>query len=139
MRCPLHGACPPEEQNNLNKAEQDKKNAAGSINEAWSRKANFPTKQLQHEYKHASDFGIKGNWSKVNGAVFKQAVQNFMRGPVVRRIRGTYRGNPAIFFYDDATKRVVYLHPNGDFWGAYGNLTPKQAFYLSRDAKFGGG
>jgi hypothetical protein len=31
---------------------------------------------LQHEWKHASDFGINGKWNRANGDLYEKAIQN---------------------------------------------------------------
>jgi hypothetical protein len=137
---PAREGCGSDEQNNLNKAEKDKKNADQAINDAWSKKVSFTQKQLQHEFNKADKgFDIKGNWNKANGAAYEKAIRDFIKKPGIRRFRGTYRGQPALFFYDDATKKVVYLHPDGGFWGVQIQLKGTKLLYLTRDAKLGGG
>jgi RHS repeat-associated protein len=34
------------------------------------------TQKLQHEWKHASDFGIDGKWNRANGDLYEKAIQN---------------------------------------------------------------
>lgn len=136
---PVRDGCGEQEQNNLNKAEQDKKDAHQAINDAWSRKATFPDKSLQHELKHAPDFGVKkGNWNKAMREQFTGKLREFMRRPGVTHFRGTYHNQPVIFFYEKSTHRAIFLRPNGEFWGGW-KLSPKQEFHLTRDHKLGGG
>jgi Pretoxin HINT domain/Colicin D len=68
----------------------------------------FPLKKLQHEYKHAPDFGVNGDWNKVNGEAFKLALEDHMaNAPVV--MEGTYRG----------TQQVThYYNPSTNLWSA---------------------
>jgi len=38
----------------------------------------FTTKKLQHEFKHAPDYGITGNWNNTNKAAFENSIKNQM-------------------------------------------------------------
>jgi len=38
----------------------------------------FTERQLQKKFKHASDFGVTGNYSPTNAAKFQTAIENFI-------------------------------------------------------------
>lgn len=50
-------------------------------------------KKLQHEFKHAPDFGVTGNWNKQTGKTFHDAIQAHVGRTDIQKIAGTYRGN----------------------------------------------
>jgi len=49
---------------------------------------------LQKKFKHASEFGVSGNYSPVNAAKFQQAIKKHVADSTTKVIRGTYRGQP---------------------------------------------
>ena len=90
----------------------------------------YSTSQLQHEFKHAADFGIFGNWNKANGEAFRIAISDHISDPATLVIQGTYRGQPATFYYNTNTGNVVFAKPDGSFWGGW-KLSPPQIKYLT--------
>jgi hypothetical protein len=86
---------------------------------------NFPQSKLQHEFKHAPDFGVNGNWNSQNGQAFEQALQTHIDNAPVQ-IPGTFRGNiPVTHFYDPATNNWVAVDPSDNFVAGW-NLGPNQ-------------
>jgi hypothetical protein len=62
-------------------------------------------KQLQAKFKHATDFGVSGNYSKVNAAEFSRAVHQHINSSGVRAIEGTYHKQP-VTHYRNRCERV---------------------------------
>jgi hypothetical protein len=84
---------------------------------------------LQHEYKHAPDFGVDGNWNKANGDAFKKAIQDHIDNAPVK-IEGTYRGTqPVTHYYDPSTQRWASVDADGQLVAAW-KLSIAQAEYL---------
>ena len=79
----------------------------------------FTTKKLQHEFKHASDYGITGNWNNINKAAFENAIKNQINS-VKNPISGTYRGNTEVYhFYDAKTGLNIMIDKSGNFVGGW--------------------
>jgi hypothetical protein len=90
----------------------------------------FTTPQLQHEFKHAGDFGIQGNWNSANGALFQSAIGQHIADPMTLVIAGTYRGQAAPHYFNPQTGNNVFVRPDGSFWGAW-RLGPAQIHNIS--------
>ncbi|AKB28470.1 hypothetical protein MSSIT_1751 [Methanosarcina siciliae T4/M] len=75
--------------------------------------------KLQHEWKHASDFGIKGNWNKANGDLYEKAIQNhIITAPEV--YKSTYRQNQDVYVYLNKETGVgVYTDLSGNYIGGW--------------------
>lgn len=85
----------------------------------------FPRPQLQHEFRHAPDFGITGSQSNRTLAQFQQAIMAHMEA-VPRGIPGKFRQTvEVVHFTDPRTGLNVMLRPNGEFFGAW-KLNPLQ-------------
>lgn len=76
---------------------------------------NTTVKQLQKKFKHAVDFGIKGNYSKANGLQFNSAINQHINSPGVRAIQGTYRGSPVTHYVNPSSGLNVIVGPNNQF------------------------
>lgn len=72
-------------------------------------------RQLQSKFKHAGDFGVAGNYSKANAALFSEAINRHINAPSVLRITGTYRGERVIHYLDPATGLNVIADEAGNF------------------------
>lgn len=95
-------------------ADIDKDSQPNNASEANLPDTSFETRSLQHEYKHAGDFGITGNWNANNGELFKEAIKNHIDvAPEV--YLSTYRGNNVYVYFDPDTKLGVYVDMNGNF------------------------
>jgi RHS repeat-associated protein len=71
-------------------------------------------RQLQSKFKHASDFGVTGNYSKANAERFSEAIQRHINARGTRAISGTYRGNAVTHHVDPSTGLNV-ISRNGEF------------------------
>ncbi len=77
---------------NTNQKQKDATSANKGAGEAVKLPDNtFTTKKLQHEFKHAGDFGVKGNWNKATGEAYKNAIQNHIN-TATDIYKSTYRG-----------------------------------------------
>lgn len=85
----------------------------------------YTTSQLQHEFKHAGDFGVNGNWNKANGEAFQSAINSHISDPTTQVIQGSYRNQPATLHYNANSGNVVFTKPDGSFWGGW-KLSPAQ-------------
>src|SRR3989344_3002553 len=82
---------------------------------AKSREISFSERQLQSKYKHASDFGIEGNYNKENAQRYKHALENFVSSKDTQVIQGTYRGEKGTHFYNEKTGRYIFRDAKGEF------------------------
>ncbi len=81
-----------------------------------SREAKFSPAQLQSKFKHAPDFGIKGNYNKGNIEKFRKTLINHINDPDVIPIRGTHRKTqPVLHFYNPNTELNVMLKTDKNF------------------------
>jgi RHS repeat-associated protein len=71
--------------------------------------------QLQAKFKHAEDFGVKGNWNKQTAQEFEEAVQQHIDDPSTQVIKGTYRGQSVIHHVNPQTGLNVMTDPSGKF------------------------
>lgn len=83
------------------------------------------SKQLQSKFKHASDFGVPGNYSPANATKFSEALNQHINSPGVQAIQGTYRGNPATHYLDPSTGVNVITDRGGTFVSGW-QLNPAQ-------------
>jgi hypothetical protein len=101
---------------------------------ASSRVLNTTARQLQAKFKHASDFGIDGNWNKLSAVKFNSAINQHVNSAGVRTIIGTYRGNPVIHYVNPSTGLNVISSSSGEFISGW-KLSPAQ---LENVLKHGG-
>lgn len=98
---------------------------------SFLRSITFDKKQVQKKFKHASDYGIKGNWSTQNGVAFESAVKRQIQS-VRHPILGTYRGNIQVYhFYDPKTGIDTMIKPDGSFYAGW-KLSKEQIASLLR-------
>lgn len=74
---------------------------------------------LQHEFKHASDFGITGNLNKSNSDLFYNTLQSHVRNKSNIVYKAKYRGEKRLFYYDSVTVNVVFTDYNNILKGAW--------------------
>jgi len=55
--------------------------------------------QIRNKYKHAGDFGVKGNPSRENFELFKDRITDHMRDPSTIIKEGTYKKNIDVMHY----------------------------------------
>jgi hypothetical protein len=69
---------------------------------------------------------------------YEQAARQFVSNPATIRVRGTYRGEPAILNYDPATRLVVVQSPSGDFVSGW-RMSSAQLQNVEQQRSLGGG
>jgi len=69
--------------------------------------------------KHASDFGLSGNWSPTRGYDVMRAVYAHMRDPATRGILAGYRGAPHYHYLNAVTGLNVVVSPTGRYVTGY--------------------
>jgi hypothetical protein len=92
------------------------------------------SKQLQAKFKHASDFGVVGNYNKANAGKFTSAINQHINSVGVQSIQGTYRGQSVIHYLNPNTGLNVISSPSGHFISGW-KLNPAQ---LQNVLKHGG-
>jgi hypothetical protein len=78
-------------------------------------KASIPAKQLQSKFKHAGDFGVKGNYSKATAGRFAKAIKDHIKLKSTETIKGKYRGQDSIIFIDRSSRIGVITKSDGQF------------------------
>ena len=97
----------------------------------------FSEKQLAKKFKHAADFGIKGNYNKENIAKFKAALEKHVLETGTTPITGIYRGlNVAHYVNPQTGLNVIVLA--GEFHSGW-KLTAEQLKHVLLTGKLGGG
>ena len=91
----------------------------------------FSNKQLQRKFKHATDFGIVGNYSQENVARYHQALLAHINDQNTQFIQGTYHKNPVLHYFNPTTKINVIFDVNGNFVSGW-QLSPDQFKNLIR-------
>lgn len=98
---------------------------AGKLND-------IPQSKLQHEFKHAGDFGVTGNWNNANGELFSNTIKNHINN-VTNPIQGTYRGTINVtHYYDPVTGVNAMVDSAGNFVGGW-KLSPQQITNLLKN------
>ena len=89
--------------------------AADGVFDAVRRTLHINPRTLQHEFKHAKDYGIFGNWNTANRDAFEQAIRdqiNSVDNPII----GTYRTTKdVVHFYNPETGLDTMVDLNGNF------------------------
>lgn len=116
--------------------------AARGTAEAAARQAQrvvtFSARQLQSKFKHAGDFGVRGNYSRANGEALQRAIEAHVRDAGTQVIQGTYRGQQATHFYNPTTGLNVIRDARGAFQAGW-RLSRAQVEHLLRNGALGGG
>ena len=94
----------------------------------------FLPRQLQRKFKHALDFGIIGNYNKINIVKFQSALQKHISDPNIRIIKGTYRGKPATFYVNPNMRLTVIEDADGNFVSGW-KLDKKQLHHILTHGK----
>src|SRR5277367_4316116 len=83
-------------------------------------KLNFSIVSLQHEFSHAKDFGISGNWNSQSGRLFQWALEEIVRGPTTAEYRIQFRGLADYrIFLDQRSGKAVICDCDGGFRAAW--------------------
>lgn len=94
----------------------------------------FTTKKLQHEFKHAGDFGISGNWNKTTEDAYQKAIQSHIDS-ASDVYKSTYRGQEVNVFINKETGLGAYTDLSGNYIGGW-KFTPEQMnFHLTNGTK----
>lgn len=73
----------------------------------------YPWKKLQHLYKHATDFGLSGNWNINQGKIFANALIDHKAR--AQALPGVYRGNnQGTHFYEASTGLWQFVGLDGN-------------------------
>lgn len=67
----------------------------------------FENKQLQKKFKHASKFGVLGNYNSTTLRLFREELIKHMKANIA--CFGHYRNKPVYHYYDPATKLNVMV------------------------------
>lgn len=86
-------------------------------NTRWIQNAS--RKQLQSKFKHAKIFGIKGNANNKTLEAYKKALENHVKSPDTKVIKGTYHKKPVTHYYNDKNGINVIRDKNGEFNSAW--------------------
>lgn len=78
-------------------------------------KASIPAKQLQSKFKHARDFGVEGNYSKINAGRFAKAIKDHIKSKSTEAVKGKYRGQNSVIFIDKSSRIGVITKSDGQF------------------------
>ncbi|WP_312378906.1 MULTISPECIES: colicin D domain-containing protein [unclassified Sphingobacterium] len=72
---------------------------------------------MQAKFKHASEFGVVGNYNKVNAAKFSSALNQHINASGTQIIQVAYRNsnNPVTFYLNPKTGLNVIASPSGQF------------------------
>ena len=93
---------------------------------------------LQHAFRRAAEFGVKGNWNKAAGTEFAAALEAHVGSPATQAIHGWWRGEQATIFFNAQNNLTVVRTTAGELWTAF-RATAGQAENLLRSARLGGG
>lgn len=112
--------------------------AARAAAQQAQRTVQFSARQLQSKFKHAADFGVRGNYNPANAQAFQRAIEAHLRDAGTRAIQGTYRGQPVTHFYNPSTGLNVIRDARGAFQAGW-RLSREQVENLLRNGALGGG
>ena len=98
----------------------------------------FTAKQLQKKFKHATDFGVTGNYNLANANLFQQAIKLHVGNPATKMIKGIYRGKTVTHFYNPSTGLNV-VRDTKDYFMTGWKLNHSQIWHLINTGKLGGG
>lgn len=81
-------------------------------------KTEYTTSKLQHEYKHASDFGIEGNWNGNNAKAYQEAIQKHIN-TASDVYKSKYRGQEVYVYWNKENSVGAYVDLNGNYIGGW--------------------
>ena len=90
-------------------------------------KAQFTFKKLQHEFKHAGDFGVIGNCNKSKAEEYQRAIESHISSATDIFI-SKYRGDHVYVYYNSSTEIGVYVDFQGSYVGGW-KFKPEQINY----------
>ena len=95
------------------------------------------SKQLQKKFKHASDFGVEGNYNSKNSEKFQSALESHLTDNGTQKINGTYHKQDVTHYYNQQTGNNVVVDKDGNFVSGW-KLSDKQRQYLEENGSLGG-
>jgi hypothetical protein len=100
----------------------------------------FNDRQLQKKFKHATDFGVKGDFNPAAARAFRDALEAFIEREATLVKAGTMRGQSGeiTFHLDLTSRRCVAVDNTGNFISGW-KLSPKQLQELLERGHLGGG
>jgi hypothetical protein len=98
----------------------------------------FAEKQLAKKFKHANDFGVKGNYNHENVEKFKSAIEAHVFDNETTPITGTYRGMNVTHYVNPKTGLNVIVDSAGQFHSGW-KLSSAQLKHVLSTGKLGGG
>lgn len=126
----LLGLCNPKVQNGIQEAKQ-RTNENISIK---LPKTQYGQSKLQHEYKHAGDFGVTGNWNSSKALEYQEAIQHHIdTAPEV--YKSTYRGNDVYVYLNQETSLGAYVDMNGNYVGGWKFTINQINYHLQNGTK----
>lgn len=93
----------------------------------------YTTPKLQHEYKHANDFGINGSCNKSKIKEYQQAIQNHINNASDIYI-SKYKGMDIYVYYDKKTGLGSYVDLNGNYVAGW-KLSERQVNFHIKNGK----
>ena len=94
----------------------------------------YTTSKLQHDYKHAGDFDIEGNWNGNNAKAYQEAIQNHIdTAPEV--FKSTYRGQEVYVYLNQETSIGAYVDMNGNYIGGWKFNSNQINYHLTNGIK----
>jgi hypothetical protein len=98
------------------------------------RSISFSQKQLAKKFKHAKDFGVKGNFNPENIKKFKTAIEDHVFNAETMPIVGTYRGVDVTHYVHLKTGLNVIVDFSGQFQSGW-KLSPAQLKHVLSTGK----
>jgi len=108
--------------------------AKGTLKTVELPDTKFTTSKLQHELKHAGDFGVTGNWNKATGEAYQKAVQTHIN-TATDVYKSTYRGQDVNVFINKSTGVGAYTDLSGSYIGGWKFSTDQMNFHLTNGTK----
>ena len=94
----------------------------------------FTTKKLQHEFKHAGDFGVTGNWNKATSEAYQKAIKNHI-DTATDVYKSTYRGDDVYVYINRNTGVGAYTDMSGNYVGGWKFNSDQMNFHLTNGTK----
>lgn len=81
-------------------------------------KTQFTVEKLQHEFKHAGDFGIAGKWNRLKAVEYRQAIECHISN-ATDIFFSQYRGENVYVYYNRSTQIGAYVDLQGSYVGGW--------------------
>jgi uncharacterized protein YukE len=94
--------------------------------------------QLEAKFKHAGDFGVTEPRGAAGFDAYGKVLDKFVRDSSTVRVRGSYRGEPAILNYNPTNRLVVVQAPDGAYVSGWQMSRAQLQHVISRRSLGGG-